>query len=69
MRSYRTAIDRKRIQWEEITSRLGGIFDRLPYLRVPHDELARKTAESEDFRSGSRTAGRTGRAVTGRGGR
>jgi len=30
MRSYRTAIDRKRIQWEEITGRLGGLLDRLP---------------------------------------
>jgi len=46
MRSYRTAIDRKRIQWEEMTGRLGGLLDRLPYLRVPHGELVRKIADS-----------------------
>ena len=51
MRSYRTSIDRKRIQWEEITGRLGRILDRLPYLRVPHDELVRKAAESRKLES------------------
>jgi predicted nuclease with TOPRIM domain len=51
MRSYRTAIDRKRIQWEEITLRLGSLLDRLPYLRVPHDELVRKVAETRQLES------------------
>jgi len=49
MRRPRTALYRKRTQWEEITGNLGKHLDQLPHVKGHYDALVRKVKESREL--------------------